>query len=224
MDMKQAAMQRHSVRAYKDRPISAQAKAALEGRIAEINAESGLHIQLVTDEPKAFDSFMAHYGKFSGVKNYIAMIGRADKDLQEKCGYYGEDLVLFAQTLGLNTCWVALTYRKITSAYSLEQGEKLVLVIAIGYGAAQGAAHKNRPRTEVESAPLNAPAWFEEGVDGALLAPTAMNQQKFRFIYNADGTVTARAGAGFYAKNDLGIAKYHFELFAGKQNFEWKKP
>ncbi|MEI3552822.1 MAG: nitroreductase family protein [Acutalibacteraceae bacterium] len=40
------------------------------------NQESGLHIQLVTNEPKAFDSFMAHYGKFKGVTNYLALIGK----------------------------------------------------------------------------------------------------------------------------------------------------
>src|SRR5699024_3204419 len=113
--------ERHSVRAYEDKPLPSGVKSALEKKIKELNERSGLHIQLVTDEPKAFDSFMAHYGKFSGVKNYFAMVGRTDKDLQEKCGYYGEELVLYAQTLGLNTCWVALTYKKITGAYDVEE-------------------------------------------------------------------------------------------------------
>ncbi len=58
------------------------------------NRESGLHIQLVTNEPKAFAGFMAHYGKFSGVTNYIAMIGKKGPGLDEKCGYYGERMVL----------------------------------------------------------------------------------------------------------------------------------
>ena len=29
------------------------------------------------------------------------------------------------------------------------------------------------------------------------------------------------AGMGFYTKVDLGIAKYHFEIGAGKENFCW---
>ena len=223
MDLKQAAQVRNSVRAYLEKPLSSSTKAALEKKIAEVNKKSGLHIQLVTDEPKAFDSFMAHYGKFSGVKNYIAMIGKTDKDLQEKCGYYGEELVLFAKTLGLGTCWVALTYKKISAAYTLDEGEKLVLVIAIGHGANDGTPHINRPRNEVAEAPVNAPSWFWEGIEGALLAPTALNQQKFRFTLTGANTVKAEAGRGFYSKIDLGIAKYHFELFAGKQNFEWAK-
>ena len=47
-------------------------------------------MQLVLNEPKAFGSFMAHYGTFSGVKNYIAVIGKKSASLEERCGYYGE--------------------------------------------------------------------------------------------------------------------------------------
>ena len=43
-------------------------------------------------------------------------------------------IVLYAQTLGLNTCWVALTYSKRKVKIRLEKGEKLCLVIAVGYG------------------------------------------------------------------------------------------
>ena len=77
---------------------------------------------------------MAHYGKFKGVTNYLALIGKKESSLEEKCGYYGEKLVLFAQELGLNTCWVAMTYSKIKTAFQVEKGEKLCIVIALGYG------------------------------------------------------------------------------------------
>lgn len=225
MDLKEAACARHSVRAYEQRPLADGVKEQLKRRIAEINARRGLHIQLVTDEPAAFGkSMLAHYGKFENAANYFAIIGKkSDKKLQEKCGYFGEELVLYAQTLGLNTCWAALTYKKTDGAYELGEGEKLVLVIAVGYGKTQGARHRNRPYSAVCSAPDDAPAWFKNGVYGALLAPTAVNQQKFKFILHEDGKVEAKAGAGFYTKIDLGIAKYHFELFAGKNNFEWKE-
>ena len=113
MNLTEAIQSRHSVRQYKNKPLEAEAISALQAEIAACNQESGLHIQLVTNEPKAFDSFMAHYGKFSSVTNYIAMIGKKSPDLDEKCGYYGERLVLKAQQLGLNTCWVAMTYKKL---------------------------------------------------------------------------------------------------------------
>lgn len=103
-DLMQLMKDRHSVRQYEDRPLEDSVVSALEEEIKVCNKESGLHIQLVKNEPKAFDSFMAHYGKFSGVTDYIAMIGKKGADLDEKCGYYGERLVLKAQELGLNTC------------------------------------------------------------------------------------------------------------------------
>lgn len=219
MDIYEAMRARHSVRAYEQREIEGEIKDMLEDKIAELNGRSGLHIQLITHEPKAFDSPMAHYGKFSGVTDYIAMIGKKDDELEEKCGYYGEKLVLFAQQLGLNTCWVAVSYKKIKTAYMLDAGEKLCIVIAIGYGKTQGVPHKSKAPSEVTDMG-DVPEWFKKGVEAALLAPTAVNQQKFFFSLD-NGRVSARAGMGFYSKIDLGIAKCHFELGAGKENFNW---
>ena len=219
MDIYEAMRARHSVRAYEQKEIEGEIKDMLEDKIAELNGRSGLHIQLITHEPKAFDSPMAHYGKFSGVTDYIAMIGKKDDELEEKCGYYGEKLVLFAQQLGLNTCWVAVSYKKIKTAYMLGAGEKLCIVIAIGYGKTQGVPHKSKAPSEVADMG-DVPEWFKKGVEAALLAPTAVNQQKFFFSLD-NGRVSARAGRGFYSKRDLGIAKCHFELGAGKENFNW---
>lgn len=220
MNLLQAMRERHSVRSYTDQPIEGVVKEQLSAFIAGCNEESGLHIQLVTDEPNAFDSRLAHYGKFSGVRNYIVMAGQKTAALDELCGYYGEKIVLYAQTLGLNTCWVAMTYSKSKAAFLLEQGEKVCLVIAIGYGQTQGVSHKVKPREAVMKVQGTPPEWFIRGIDAALLAPTAMNQQKFTFSLDGS-TVTAKAGIGFYSRIDLGIVKYHFELGAGTDNFEW---
>lgn len=220
MDLMQAINARHSVRQYMDKPLERDIIAELEKEIELCNSESGLHIQLVTNEPKAFSGFMAHYGKFDGVSNYIALIGKKAKDFEEKCGYYGERLVLKAQQLGLNTCWVAMTYSKIKGAYTVDKGEKLCVVIALGYGKTQGTAHKSKTAEQTARAEENMPEWFKNGVEAALLAPTAMNQQKF-MLELKDNKVMAKAGSGFYTGLDLGIVKYHFEIGAGKDNFEW---
>ncbi|MGN0498713.1 MAG: nitroreductase family protein [Acutalibacteraceae bacterium] len=221
MQLIEAVRNRHSVRRYKDKPVDAEILNALRGEIDACNKEGNLHIQLVTDEPKAFDSFMAHYGKFSGVKNYIALIGKKSDRLDELCGYYGERLVLKAQQLGLNTCWVAMSYKKIPTAFKIGSGEKLTVVIALGYGETQGVKHKSKSAEAVSNISDSTPDWFKSGVEAALLAPTAMNQQKFTLTY-ADGKVAAKAGFGFYTKLDLGIVKYHFEIGAGKESFEWQ--
>lgn len=211
---------RHSVRQYKNKPIEADKISALQAEIAVCNMESGLHIQLVTNEPKAFDGFMAHYGKFSGVTNYIAMIGKKGSSLDETCGYYGERLVLKAQQLGLNTCWVAMTYSKIKTAFVIDKGEKLCIVIALGYGETQGVPHKSKKFQQVAKSDSKIPDWFRKGVEAALLAPTAMNQQKFLLTLSGN-KVSAKCGIGFYSKIDIGIVKYHFEIGADPKNFEW---
>lgn len=220
MNGKEAMKERHSVRQYTNQPISRETVLALQAEIDACNQESGLHIQLVTNEPKAFDSFMAHYGKFSGVTDYIAMIGKKGPGLDEACGYYGERLVLRAQELGLNTCWVAMTYSKIKTAFAVGQGEKLCVVIALGYGKNQGVPHKSKAVSEIAKVEGNMPEWFKNGIEAALLAPTAMNQQKFLFTLSGN-KVSVKAGMGFYTKLDLGIVKYHFEIGAGKEHFEW---
>lgn len=220
MELLEAMRNRHSVRSYEDKKIEGSIKNELQKMIEECNKEGDLHFQLVLDEPQAFDGFMAHYGKFSGVKNYIALIGKKSPFLEEKCGYYGEKIVLHAQRLGLNTCWVALTYSKIKNVFEVKNGEKLCLVIAIGYGKTQGVSHKTKTIENVTRVNVSMPEWFTKGAEASLLAPTAMNQQKFQFTL--DGSkVSAKAGVGFYSKVDLGIAKYHFEIGAGTENFTW---
>ena len=145
MNLTEAMKGRHSVRQYTDQPLNEAVISALQKEIDACNKESGLHIQLVTNEPKAFDGFMAHYGKFSGVTDYIAMIGKKGPTLDETCGYYGERLVLLAQQLGLNTCWVALTYNKKQSSALINPGEERACIIALGYGQTQGVPHTVRP-------------------------------------------------------------------------------
>lgn len=215
MDLLELMGQRHSVRQYTDRAIEPEKRALLDAMTKEFNKTAGLHIQIIYDEPRCFDSFMAHYGKFSGVCNYIALVGKKSATLDETLGYYGEALVLKAQELGLSTCWVALTHGK--SSARVEKGEKLVCLIALGYGANTGVTHKNKSLDKVCNALPAAPAWFHKGMEAALLAPTAMNQQKFFFELLPDGNVKATCGSGFYTKLDLGIVKYHFETATGKK-------
>lgn len=215
MEMLELMKQRHSVRQYSAAAIETEKRRELDALTEKINKENDLHIQIIYDEPKCFDSFMAHYGKFSGVRNYIALVGKKAADLDERLGYYGEQLVLKAQELGLNTCWVALTHGKSSAA--IGKGEKLVCLISLGYGETQGVEHKNKPLKEVCNCAENMPEWFAKGMEAALNAPTAMNQQKFYFELKDNENVHASCGKGFYTKLDLGIVKYHFEAVSGKK-------
>jgi nitroreductase len=227
MTIQEAIEARHSVRAYKDQPLSEETVKVLEDEIVTLNNEGQLHIQLICNEPKAFQGTMAKYGKFRNANNYLVMAGKKADDLDERIGYYGEHLVLLAQTLGLNTCWVGLSYSKVPGTYELGKDEKIACYIAIGYGETQGVGHKIKTVEQVSNASDITPSWFKKGVEAALLAPTAVNQQKFSFEYvgisNNHHQVRAKKGFSMigYTQMDLGIAKYHFEIGAGKVNFEW---
>lgn len=220
MELLEAIKQRHSVRAYIEKPIEKQKTEILEKEVTVCNKKSNLNIQLITDDKDAFNSMMAHYGKFSNVFNYFAIVGKKNEDCETKAGYYGERLALLAQTLGLNTCWVALTFNKKKNKIRLNSDEKLLCVIAVGYGVNHGVSHKVKEYEKVVKNSENAPDWFKKGVEAALLAPTAMNQQKFKFELLGN-QVKLTKGFGFYTKLDLGIVKYHFEIGAGKDNFTW---
>ena len=230
MTLQEAIKVRHSVRQYKGTAIEAEKIAQLQALIDQSNSEAGLHMQLVTNEPNAFSQGMAKYGKFSGISNYIAMVCKKGEDTT--LGYYGEQVVLLAQTLGLNTCWVGLTFSKQPDSYEVRDGEHLVCLVPVGYGANQGVQHPQKKTvTDVcedkRNLTSNLPAWFIRGVEAALLAPTAVNQQLFRFVLHDGNKVEAKKsfsltnGMG-YAPVDLGIVKCHFEIGAGKENFEWK--
>ena len=224
MNLQEAIEARHSVRAYKEKPLTDEVVKRLEEEIAVVNQRGCLHIQLIQNEPKAYQGTLAKYGKFRNVSNYLVMAGQKADDLDERIGYYGEHLVLLAQTLGLNTCWVGLTYKKIPGTFTLREGDVVHCVIALGYGATSGTQHPQKKAEnfyECEGVP---PQWFKDGLEAALLAPTAVNQQKFKFILHPGNVVEARTSFSMagYVNIDLGIVKQHFEIGAGKDNFSWK--
>lgn len=227
MTILEAIEARHSVRAYKEQPLTEDVVRVLEEKIECFNQEGKLHIQLITNEPKAFKGTLAKYGKFKNVSNYLVMAGKKSDGLDERVGYYGEHLVLLAQMLGLNTCWAGLSYSKVPGTFVLANDEKIACYIALGYGETQGASHKVKTIEQVSNVSDITPSWFKRGVQAALYAPTAINQQKFYFEYvrveNNQHKVLAKKGFSLvgYTHMDLGIAKCHFEIGAGKENFVW---
>ncbi|WP_240513475.1 nitroreductase family protein [Prevotella sp. P3-122] len=115
----------------------------------------------------------------------------------------------------------------IPDTYVLEEGEVIKAYIAIGYGETQGSGHKIKTVEQVSNASDITPSWFKKGVEAALLAPTAVNQQKFSFehvgVKNNRHQIRAKKIFSMigYTKMDLGIARYHFEIGAGKSTLIW---
>ncbi|MCH5182050.1 MAG: nitroreductase [Prevotellaceae bacterium] len=227
LTLEEAIAARHSVRRYQPRDLAPEAEEALRRRIESLNAESGLHIQLVTGEPRAFRG-LASYGVFRGVRNYLVMAGPRTPYAGEAIGRNGEKLVLLAQQTGLNSCWAGLTYRSVKPAFSLAPGERVYCLIALGYGQESGRPRRSKRPEDVSDWTPAAPEWYRRGVEAALLAPTAVNQQRFRFRLlapDAAGRPRVEVRRLFslagYTHIDLGIAKLHFEIGAGTDNFAW---
>ena len=221
MELLNAIKQRHSVRSYLDKPIDTDVRDELRKYIDKCNQEGNLHIQLIENEPQAFAKGLFHYGLFSNVKNYIALVGKEDSTFDERCGYYGEKIVLKAQMLGLNTCWVGGTYKKIESVVDLKPGEKFLMVIAIGYGENQGREHKYKKVKDLSIGYPELPDWFIKGVEAVAMAPSALNQHSYRFGLR-DEKLFVYIGLGIELDTDIGIAKYHFEVASGKDSSIWE--
>lgn len=211
MTVKEAMMERHSVRNYQDKAIESEKVQELNALIEECNKEGNLHIQLLEDAGNTFNRLLSKAMGLGSAPSVIACVGPDDDTLDERIGYYGEKIVILAQQLGLNTCWAG-TYNKKNVEANIEKGERLAIVIAIGYGVNNGRVRKSKAVADViQGNEADMPEWFIEGVKMALLAPTAVNQQKFEIALKGDGYEVIDKG-GILSKIDKGIVKYHFEV------------
>jgi len=222
MKMIEAMYKRHTVRKYLDKNLPDSFIDVINERIEENNQKLLLNMKLIIKDsfaiPVLFRLFMC-----KGVKNYIILCGNHAKDLEERIGYAACDLMLFAQTLGLNTWFVSGTYNKFHVSKKVKKSQVLGILV-IGFGANDGRPHKEK-RTPLEVSSYmgnDAPEWFNNGVEATLYAPTALNRQEYKIVGNGN-MVKIDMDDGMYRGMDKGIIKYHFELGAGKENFEWEK-
>lgn len=210
----EAIRERHSVRSYQDRKIEAEKIALLNALIARCNQEGNLNMQLLEDAGGTFNRMLSRAMGLGSAPSVIACIGPDADTLEERIGYYGQKIVLYAQMLGLNTCWAG-TFREKTVPAERTPGDRLPIVIAIGYGANSGRVRKSKTASDVVVGAMeDKPEWFRKGVEAALLAPTAVNQQKFAIALKDDGTVEIIDKGGILSKIDKGIVTYHFEVGA----------
>lgn len=219
MDFKEAMQKRHMVRKYTDKPLSDEIIAKINERIELNNKTYNLNMKLMINNSKGVSSIMKLI-MAKGVNNFIILAGDVSGNLDERLGYSGADIMLYAQTLGLNTWWVGGTFNRSVSSYV--DNKKVTGIIAIGYGQTQGVPHKSKNVEDVSKYEGTIiPSWFISGVDGALLAPTALNKQDFMLIGNGN-RVKIECSNGIFTSSNVGLIKYHFELGAGKGNFEWE--
>ena len=213
--------ERHSVREYDGRAPEGQELALLEQAVEECMRQSGLNIQLVMNNPETFQ-VVARFGLIHGAVAHIAFVTKGEGD-DERIGYWGQRIVLSAQEAGLNTCWVAMCSKRKNKAVCTP-GEKVRLVIAVGYGINQGVPRKTKSIDELSTVECtDVPAWFEAAMEAAQLAPTAMNNQHFQVHLREDArTVSIEAPKGGWNTIDLGIVKRNFEEAANELGADWR--
>lgn len=207
----EAVRNRHSVRNYLDKRIEKEQIECLEKKIKELNEEGNIHLQFVEDSSSTFSKLFNKAVGLGSAPSVIACVGPDDETLDERIGYYGQKLVIYAQQLGLNTCWVG-TFNRKKIPVEVSANERLVIAIAIGYGQTQGKQRKSKTADEVVIDLKDVPEWFHAGVEAALLAPTAINQQKFEIIYNEKEEVEFKDLGGVLSKVDIGIIRCNFEI------------
>lgn len=220
MTIREAVERRHTVRKYEDRAIPADTAELLRARIARNNRDHDLALALVTGSSDGAGGMAKLISR--GVNNYIVLAGRDTPGLDERLGYCGADLILYAQTLGLNTWWIGGMFNEKGALRHLENRDvRINGVIAIGYGKNQGVPHRSKAAAEIGAYEGEAPQWFTDGVTALLFAPTALNRQPY-VVRGHGNRVSISAGDRRFSGIDLGIGKYHFEVGAGRENFEWE--
>lgn len=207
----EAIKERHSVRNYKDQKIEQDKLDKLNELIDACNKEGNLHLQLCADAGNTYNRLMNRAMGLGSAPSVIACIGPDDETLDERVGYYGQKIVLYAQQLGLNTCWAG-TFNKKNIPAKESADERLVISIAIGYGVNPGKMRKSKSIDQVCAGKSERPDWFVAGAEAALLAPTAINQQKFQIVLGDDDSVDFVDKGGILSKVDLGIVRYNFEV------------
>ena len=212
----EAIYERHSVRQYKSDRIEEDKVEELKAKIEELNLEGDLHLQFIEDAGKTYNRLLNVASGLGSAPSVIACVGKDTEDLDRRVGYYGEKLVLFAQKLGLNTCWTGTFNRKNIDA-DIPEGYRLVISIAVGYGKDGGRVRKSKNASQVSEAAGEMLEWFDKGVEAALLAPTAINQQKFMIRLGVDDKVEFIDKGGVLSQVDIGIVKCHFEIGSGRK-------
>ncbi len=155
-----------------------------------------------------------------GTDVYAAILGTKDT-LPEQEGYAGEAMALECAAMGLGTCWLGSGFYKsiVKVAAKQKDNEHIQCVLAIGQCAPQQPAHKRRPLSalcgleEAQRAAL--PAWQKAALEAAVLAPSAINRQPWRFVVTPGSIQVLDGGKNFgMGPLDRGIAMLHVAVGA----------
>ena len=229
---------RHSARTYAPTRVDPAVISHLIDFCVGLPGKEMARVVVVPQAPASlFTGLVGGYGKVLDAPSALMMIGNeSSPTVLEGVGYLGEATILEATTADLGTCWVGGSYDRAVAGRltPLALDERVYAVSPLGHATPRAragdrllkrmvGAHKRKP-IEVAAPGFDSlvwPDWAAEGVRLAMIAPSAVNRQPWRFEFDATApdslviSVVEKGPEGRVARRlDCGIAMLHFEVGA----------
>lgn len=248
----QTVKNRKSVRTYIEKPLEDSDKEKINKYIEYLSAEehpftAKVRIKLFDVDKDINSKDLGTYGVIKGARTYLGVAVNEVPDAMEAVGYVFEKLVLYAQSIGLGTCWLGGTFNRgeFAKAMKLTENEFFPIASPIGYPAPKNhtvdkimrKAIKADTRKAFENlffdGDFNTPLIKETSakyfypLEMTRLAPSAKNAQPWRIVKDGDTfhffeKKTIPSSKHDIQRLDLGIALCHFTLASEEKNITTK--
>jgi nitroreductase len=231
---------RRSIRTFDGKPLAANDA----DRILEFASKTENPFD-ITIEWKLLDAKKEGLSSpvIAGADTYIAGKMQRVPHAEEAFGYTFEKIVLFAESLGIGTTWIAGTMdrRAFERVMNVSEDEVMPCISPLGYPAAKMSFRETIMRKGVGAdtrlafeklffdgsfdQPLTAESAgsLARPLEAVRLAPSAVNKQPWRVVISGGRahfykkqSMKADGGSWDVQKIDMGIALSHFELTAAE--------
>ncbi len=239
--------QRRSVRTFDGKSLKAEDQEKLLSFAAQVTNPYGLPItwRILSARENGLSSPV-----ISGTDSFIAGKLRRAPHAEEAFGFAFERFVLYAQSLGIGTTWIAGTMNRAAfeAAMGLEEGEVMPCVSPLGYPAAKLSLRESLMRKGIKAdSRLDFDALFFDGgfnrpltperagslalpLEMVRWGPSAVNKQPWRVVLAGNSAhFYERRSKGYVdrtgwdiQKIDLGIALCHFACGLEAQGTGWR--
>ncbi len=236
--------ERISVRTYDDKKeVKEEVIIKLNEYIEKLNGPFNpkVRFKIIRTKENPSGKGLGTYGVIKGADTYIGAVVEKGYMALENLGYEMEELILYATSLGLGTCWMGGTFSKSNFAKSMEvkENEIFTIISPIGYKSEEkrlidkifrrGEGDRRKDWFDLFFlkdfyTPLDKDANLgdlSEAFENIRLAPSAMNKQPWKIVLDGKKVHFFKIGKRNQASKDshidlsevdMGIAIAHFDL------------
>lgn len=250
--VKETVEKRKSIRTYLSEPLSEADREKIIAFTETLSREESffdckIRIRLFDVDKEISNKDLGTYGVIKNARTYLGVAAEKSPTAMEAVGYSFEKLVLYAQSLGLGTCWLGGTFNRgeFARAMQIKENEFFPIASPLGYPAPKShtvnkvmrMAIKADKRKEWDklffdgdfSKPLTKEAAGEWAypLEMVRLAPSAANKQPWRIVRRKNVWHFYEKKEMSSSENDIqrldvGIALCHFELAAKEKGLRGK--